>query len=73
MGMPYSMNGKVYTRFWSENLEEKDHWGDLDVDEWIILRWILENQNVGVVKIHLAQGRHWWWALLNMGMDLQVP
>jgi hypothetical protein len=23
--------------------------------------------------IHLAQDRDWWWALVNMVMNLQVP
>jgi hypothetical protein len=26
--------------FWWVNLRERDHWGDPDVDERIILRWI---------------------------------
>ena len=25
---------------WWGNLREGDHWGDLGVDEWIILGWI---------------------------------
>ena len=28
------------TRFWWGNLRERDHWGDQDVDDRIILRWI---------------------------------
>jgi len=26
-----------------------------------------------VIWIHLAQDRHQWWALVNTGMNLQVP
>jgi hypothetical protein len=29
-----------YTGFWWGNLREGDHWGEPDVDWWIILRWI---------------------------------
>ena len=33
--------GEVCTRFWWVNLIERDHWGDQDVDERIMLRWSL--------------------------------
>jgi hypothetical protein len=32
--------GEVYTGFWWGNLREREHWGDSDVDERIILRLI---------------------------------
>jgi hypothetical protein len=32
----------MHTKFWSDNLREKDHFGDLDVSGIIIVRWILE-------------------------------
>jgi len=32
--------GRGCTGFWWENLRERDHWGDPDVDGRIILRWI---------------------------------
>jgi len=32
--------GDVCTRFYWGNLSERDHWGDLDLDGRIILRWI---------------------------------
>jgi hypothetical protein len=31
-----------------ENLRERDHWGDPDKDERIILRWIFRKWDVGV-------------------------
>jgi len=33
--------GETYTGFWWGNLRERDHLGDLGVDERTILRWIL--------------------------------
>jgi len=30
------------------NRRERDHWGDLGVDGWIILRWISRRWNVGI-------------------------
>ena len=37
----------VYTGFWWENLRERDHVGNPDVDGRIILRWIFEKWGVG--------------------------
>jgi hypothetical protein len=36
------MGKKLHTKFWLENLRERNHSKDLDVDEKIILQWILE-------------------------------
>jgi len=32
--------GEVCTGFWWGDLRDRDHWGDLDVDGRIMLRWI---------------------------------
>jgi len=32
--------GELCTVFWWGNLREREHWGDLDVDGRIVLRWI---------------------------------
>jgi len=40
--------GEVYTDFWWGNLRERDHLEDPDVDERIILRWILMKWDVGI-------------------------
>ena len=37
----------VHRVLW-ENLRERDHWEDPDVDESIILRWIFRKWDVGV-------------------------
>jgi len=33
---------------WWGNRREGDHWGDLGVDGWIILRWISRRWDVGI-------------------------
>jgi hypothetical protein len=32
----------VHTGFWHRNLRDSDHSGDLGVNGWIILKWILK-------------------------------
>ena len=52
--------GEVCTGFWWGNLRERDHWGDTDVDERIILRWIFRKWE-GVV------GTGWSWLRIGTG------
>ena len=59
------------TGFWWGNLRERDHWGDLDVDGRIILRWIFRKWE-GVVGT-LAQDRDRWRALVITVRNLRVP
>jgi len=33
---------------WWGNRSERDHWGDLGVDGWIILGWISRRWDVGI-------------------------
>jgi hypothetical protein len=60
-------------RFSWGNLREGVHWGDSGVDGRIILRWIFRKWDVGGMNwIEVAQDRNWWWALLNVVMNVQV-
>jgi len=39
---------RVCIRSWWGNRRERDHWGDLDVDGWVILGWISRRWDVGI-------------------------
>jgi hypothetical protein len=39
------MGQEMHTKFWSENLKERDHLEDLGMDRRIILEWILDKQD----------------------------
>jgi len=41
------MRGEAYTGFWRENVRERDHLRDPDLDGRIILRWIFRKWNEG--------------------------
>jgi hypothetical protein len=60
----------VFTGFRWENLRERDHLGDPDVDGRIMLRWIFRKWAVG---IELAQDRERWPALVNEVTNFRVP
>ena len=53
-------SGKVFTCFWWGNLRERDHGGDPDVDERIVLRWIFRKWE-GVVRTG------WSWLRIGTG------
>jgi len=51
--------GEVCTGFWWGNLRERGHWGDLDIDERIILRWIFrkwEGVETGWIWLRIGTG-----------------
>ena len=59
---------------WWGNRRERDHWGDLGVDGWIILGWISRRWDVGIWDwIGLAQDRDRWRTLVSAVMNLRVP
>jgi len=37
-----------YIGSWWRNRKERDHWGDLGVEGWIILEWISRRWDVGI-------------------------
>ena len=59
---------------WWGNRRERDHWGDLGVDGWIILGLNLQEVGCGHVDwIGLAQDRDRWRTLVSAAMNLRVP
>ena len=40
--------GEAYIGSWWGNRRERDHWGDLGVDGWIILGWTSRRWDVGI-------------------------
>ena len=75
MGGAYSAcgGGEAYTVFWWGNLKESHHFGDLDVDWRIILRWIFRMWDVGAwTGVEVAQGKDRLRAVVNAVMSLRV-
>jgi hypothetical protein len=50
----------------------RNHLEKLGIDGRIILKHRREIRIEGVDWIDLAQDRDWWWALVNMIMNVQV-
>ena len=59
---------------WWGNRRERDHWGDLGVDGWIIFRMDIQEVGCGYMDwIGLAQDRDRWRTLVSVVMNLRVP
>jgi hypothetical protein len=63
--------GRVVNEFLVGRPEERDHWGDRDVDGRIILRWIFRKCCGDWME--LAQDRDRWRALVSAVMNFRVP
>jgi len=57
--------GEVDTGFWWEDLRERDHLEDLDVDGRMILKCTFKKWDGGMDWIQLAQDRDRWLAVVN--------
>ena len=56
------------------SLRERDHLDDTGIDGRLILQWIFKKWNGGGMDwIDPAQKRDRWWALVNAGINFQVP
>jgi hypothetical protein len=42
----------MHIGYWWESQKERDYWEDQGIDEWTILKWILERQD-GILWIEL--------------------
>ena len=75
--LPANLELRVWVRrggrigSWWGNRRERDHWGDLGVDGWIILGWISRRWDVD--WIGLAQDRDRRQTLVSAVMNLRVP
>ena len=63
----------MHTRFWWENLRERDYLEDPGVGGRIILRWVFRMWDEGGMGwIDLVQDRDMWRELVNGVMNLRV-
>jgi len=52
---------------------ERDHVEGLSVEGKIILKWIFKEWDWGVDRLHLAEDRDRWVALVNAVMRCRAP
>jgi hypothetical protein len=66
--------GEMRTGFLLGGPKERDHLEDPDLDGSFILRYIFSRNWIGVVDwVDLAQKRNSCHAVVNAGMNLQIP
>jgi hypothetical protein len=63
----------MHIGYWWGSQKVRDHWENLDVGGWTILKQILEIRWDGMDWIDLAQDRDQWRTLVNTVMNLRVP
>jgi len=63
----------MYSKFYSENVKERDHFGDVGVDGKTIEMNMKESMCEGVVWLHASRDRDKWRALQNVIINLRVP
>jgi hypothetical protein len=60
---------EMYTKFWLESLNERDHLTDLGIHGRIILKFILMKASKGTEWIPLAQDRDQWSGSCKQGRE----
>jgi hypothetical protein len=56
-----------------ESLKGRDYLEDLSTDGKVILNLILRNRVKECGLEYVAQDRDYWWAVVNMVMNFQIP
>ena len=56
---------EVHTGFWWDNLRERDHLENLDVDGRLICKWIFRKWVGGYGWIPVDQDKDRWWSFVN--------
>jgi hypothetical protein len=66
----------MHTKFWSETMKERDHFGDLGTNGRITSIFKLISKKIvfaDVGWVYLAQDRVQWRALVNTVLNFRVP
>jgi hypothetical protein len=69
--MHASRRQEMHAEFLLENVKGRDHFGNLVIDGWIMLKWVFKK--LVMYCIYLTQNSEHWKAPENMIMNFWVP